>query len=203
MMRMIGWGTSRLESLTNTMIWSLVELNMWFYKRFIESDLDYDPAVLRTVYAECISTHYESVNDSSESRSEVCIMCRAWLLSDEWVDVWSRSEWMCGPGVTLLSTCVPVSMSNYPIIRLSVMHEDVAVYDLIWRCCSVWLDRDFAAYRATRGHIHNKWKLCAWMKLDLCVKDGSWVSFLKCSHMTCVLFVIGTLLGESWERWFS
>ena len=115
---------------------------------------------------------------------------------------YQMSEWMCGPGVTPLFTCVPVSMSNYPIIRLSVMHEDVAVYDLIWRCCSVWLDRDFAAYRATRGHMHSKWKLYAWMK-PLCVKDGSWVSFPKCSHMTCVLFVIGTLLGESWERWFS
>ena len=57
--------------------------DMRFYERFIESDLDYDPAVLRTVYAECIFTHYKSVNDSSESRSEVCIMCRAWLLSDE------------------------------------------------------------------------------------------------------------------------
>ena len=27
------------------------------------------------------------------------------------------SEWMCGPGVTPLFTCVPESMSNYPIIR--------------------------------------------------------------------------------------
>ena len=41
------------------------------------------------------------------------------------------SEWMCGPGVTPLFTCVPESMSNYPIIRLSVMYEDVSVYDLI------------------------------------------------------------------------
>ena len=158
---------------------------MWFYKRFIESDLDYDPAVLRTVYAECIFTHYESVNDSSESRSEVCIMCRAWLLSDEWVDVWSRSH----PSVYLCSS----------------IYEQLPYHSLIgdaWRRCSVWLDRDFAAYRATRGHIHSKWKLYAWMK-SLCVKDGSWVSFPKCSHVTRVLFVIGTLLGESWERWFS
>ena len=44
---------------------------------------------------------------------------------------YQMSEWMCGPGVTPLFTRVPVSMSNYPIIRLSVMHEDVAVYDLI------------------------------------------------------------------------
>ena len=29
--------------------------DMWFYERFIESDLDYDPAVLQTVHAECIS----------------------------------------------------------------------------------------------------------------------------------------------------
>ena len=51
--------------------------DMRFYERFIESDLDYDPAVLRMVHAECISTHYESVGDSSESCSEVCIKCRA------------------------------------------------------------------------------------------------------------------------------
>ena len=38
--------------------------DMWFYERFIESDLDYDPAVLRTVHAECISTHYASVGDN-------------------------------------------------------------------------------------------------------------------------------------------
>ena len=69
------------------------------------------------------STHYESVGDSSESCSEVCIMVEH--------DFYLMSKWMCGPGVTPLLTCVPESMSNYPIIRLSVMYEDVAVYDLI------------------------------------------------------------------------
>ena len=46
-------------------------------------------------------------------------------------DFYLMSKWMCGPGVTPLLTCVPESMSNYPIIRLSVMYEDVSVYDLI------------------------------------------------------------------------
>ena len=41
------------------------------------------------------------------------------------------SEWMCGPGVTPRFTCVPEVLSNSPIIRLSVMYEDGAVYDLI------------------------------------------------------------------------
>ena len=44
---------------------------------------------------------------------------------------YQMSEWMCGPGVTPLFICAPESMSNYPIIRLSVMYEDVAVFDLI------------------------------------------------------------------------
>ena len=67
--------------------------------------------------------HYGSVGDSSESCSEVCIMVEH--------DFYLMSEWMFGTGVTPLFTCVPESMSNYPIIRLSVMYEDVAVYDLI------------------------------------------------------------------------
>ena len=92
-------------------------------ERCIESDLDYDPAVLRMVHAECTSPHHESVGDSSESCSEVCIMVEH--------DFYLMSEWMFGTGVTPLFTCVPESMSNYPIIRLSVMYEDVAVYDLI------------------------------------------------------------------------
>ena len=70
-----------------------------------------------------LSTHYGSVGDSSESCSGVCIMVEH--------DFYLMSEWMCGPGVTPLFTCVPESMSNYPIIRLSVMYEDVSVYDLI------------------------------------------------------------------------
>ena len=85
--------------------------------------MDYDPAVLRTVHAESTSTHLESVGDSSESCSGVCIMVEH--------DFYLMSEWMCGPGVTPLFTCVPEFMSNYPIIRLSVMYEDGAVYDLI------------------------------------------------------------------------
>ena len=67
--------------------------------------------------------HYGSVGDSSESCSEVCIMVEH--------DLYLMSEWMFGPGVTPLFTCVSGSMSNYPIIRLSVMYEDVVVYDLI------------------------------------------------------------------------
>ena len=68
-------------------------------------------------------THYESVGDSSESCSKICIMVEH--------DFYLMSEWMFGPGVTPLFTCVPESMSNYPIIGLSLMYEDVAVYDLI------------------------------------------------------------------------
>ena len=46
------------------------------------------------------------------------------------------SEWMCGPGVTPLFACVPefqnLVVTTVPyIIRLSVMYEDLAVYDLI------------------------------------------------------------------------
>ena len=67
--------------------------------------------------------HYGSVGDSSESCSEVCIMVEH--------DFYLMNEWMFGPGVTPMCTCVPESMSSYPIIRLSVMYEDVAVYDLI------------------------------------------------------------------------
>ena len=67
--------------------------------------------------------HYGSVGDSSESCSEVCIMVEH--------DFYLMSEWMSGTGVTPSFTCVPESMSNCPIIRLSVMYEDVEVYDLI------------------------------------------------------------------------
>ena len=70
-----------------------------------------------------LSMHYGSVGDSSESCSEVCIMVEH--------DFYLMSEWMSGTGVTPSFTCVPESMSNYPIIRLSVMYEDVSVYDLI------------------------------------------------------------------------
>ena len=67
--------------------------------------------------------HYGSVGDSSESCSEVCIMVEH--------DFYLMSEWMSGTGVTPLFTCVPESMSNYPIICLSMMYEDFAVYDFI------------------------------------------------------------------------
>ena len=66
-----------------------MELEKCDSERCIESDLDYDPAVLRTVHAECISTHHESVGDSSESCSGVCIMVEH--------DFYLMSEWMCGP----------------------------------------------------------------------------------------------------------
>ena len=46
-------------------------------------------------------------------------------------DFYLMSEWMCGPGVTPLFTCVPESMSSYSIMRLSVVYENVAVYYLI------------------------------------------------------------------------
>ena len=107
--------------------------DMWFYERFIESDLDYDPAVLRTVHAECISLCTMEVLVIAVNHAA------KYALWSSMISIW----WVSGCLVQESPLCLPVFQNLWATtlsfvyrwcmktLQCMTWYEDVAVYDLI------------------------------------------------------------------------
>ena len=107
--------------------------DMWFYERFIESDLDYDPAVLRTVHAECISLCTMEVLVIAVNHAA------KYALWSSMISIW----WVSGCLVQESPLRLPVFQNLWATtlsfvyrwcmktFQCMTWYEDVAVYDLI------------------------------------------------------------------------
>ena len=104
------------------------------------------------------------------------VRCALWIEDN----VYLMSEWVCGPGVTFLFTCVP----EFQNLWVTTVPYHSLIGD-VWRRCSVWLDRDFAAYQATRGLIHNFIRLGLRMRLQIFSRRGSRMNHIGNTLMRC------------------